>query len=286
MEYDKVGKLVKTTNPSGKVTAYSYESNGNLIKLGYPDGSQVSYTYNPNNQMTSVVDAELQTTQFVYDAVGNTLQIKQPSSSTSYSYNKNGLPIQVNYTLKDETTRKDVMTYDVFGNILSTEKTGSNAELSSIANYSYDKLGRLTSYSEGNISEEYRYDNLGNMTEKKVNGEKVGIYQYNEASQLTAKILHDTPYTYQYDQRGNLIGESRNGRPILSYTYDATNHMVLGKNLESGESSAYKYNGLNMRVQTIQTLKEPSRGGGNATTSSGAFKLTLPEPPRACLKIK
>lgn len=61
-------------------------------------------------------------------------------------------------------------------------------------------------------------------------------------------------YSYSYDRRGNLTEECRDGVPVRRYRYDATNHMVLGKNLETGEKTEYGYNALYMRVKNVQTL--------------------------------
>jgi RHS repeat-associated protein len=66
--------------------------------------------------------------------------------------------------------------------------------------------------------------------------------------------MDGTPYSYAYDRRGNLTEERQNGILTGQYTYDAANRMVLGKNIQSGEQTAYGYNGFDMRIKNIQTL--------------------------------
>ena len=75
-----------------------------------------------------------------------------------------------------------------------------------------------------------------------------------QTEMLIAMTQNGIPYSYRYDKRGNLTKESRNGNPIRQYTYDTTNHLTLGKNLESGEQTEYGYNALYMRVKNVQTL--------------------------------
>ncbi len=256
MDYDKVGNLTKVTDHNGKTTGYSYDANGNNTGIAYPDGSAVGYTYDKNNRMTKVVDAEQQVTQYAYDSAGNTLQMQQPGATTSYTYNKNGLPIQILQQMKDGTQMEDNLTYDAIGNILSSVKKGSTSALTEDETYSYDAIGQLLSYTKGQNTESYTYDMLGNMTEKSVNGNQEATYQYNALNQLTNKTENGITYSYRYDKRGNQIEEMCGDQVTRKYIYDATNHMVLGRNSENGEKSEYVYNGLSKRVKNVQKLEQ------------------------------
>ncbi|MFA9466850.1 MAG: glycohydrolase toxin TNT-related protein, partial [Velocimicrobium sp.] len=209
-----------------------------------------------NNRMTKVVDAEQQVTQYVYDSEGNTLQMQQPGSATSYTYNKNGLPTQILYQMKDGTQMEDNLTYDAIGNIVSSVKKGSTSALTEDETYSYDAIGQLLSYTKGQKTESYTYDMLGNMTEKRVNGTPDATYQYNASNQLTNKTENGIAYSYRYDKRGNQVEEMCGDQVTRQYIYDATNHMVLGRNSENGEKSEYVYNGLSMRVKNVQKLEQ------------------------------
>ncbi|MFA9466995.1 MAG: phage tail tip lysozyme, partial [Velocimicrobium sp.] len=175
-----------------------------------------------NNRMTKVVDAEQQVTQYAYDSEGNTLQMQRPGATTSYTYNKNGLPTQILQLMKDGTQMEDNLTYDAIG-----QKT-----------------------------ESYTYDMLGNRTEKSVNGNQEATYQYNALNQLANKTENGIAYSYRYDKRGNQIEEMCGDKVTRQYIYDATNHMVLGRNSENGEKSEYVYNGLSMRVKNVQKLEQ------------------------------
>lgn len=193
--------------------------------------------------------------------MGGLLSISQPGSVASYMNNAKGLPSRVKYLLDDGTAMEEAFTYDALGHIIGSERKGNAAGLTRNAAYAYDAAGRLLSYREGQDIETYGYDALGNRISRTVNGSEKSVYQYNAWNQLTAMTENGMSYSYGYDKRGNLTEERRGGSLIRQYAYDVTNHMVLGKDLESGEQTEYGYNGLYMRVRNVQTPAEGSHAG-------------------------
>ncbi|WP_347280921.1 RHS repeat-associated core domain-containing protein, partial [uncultured Alistipes sp.] len=148
-----------------------------------------------------------------------------------------------------DTRASEQITYDALGRIKTHTGTSSIPEYAFTRSYAYDAIGRLASYSDGENTEDYLYDALGNRTEKQTDGKTAAAYQYNAMNQLTAMTQGEETYSYLYDQRGNLT-EERHGEQVLrNYAYDAANRMVSGKNLVSGTKSEYTYNGLLARVK-------------------------------------
>lgn len=252
MEYGRIGRLSKVTDHNGRATGYAYDANGNITNIVYPDGSAAGYAYDKNNRLIKVTDAEGEITQYTYDKKGNILSLVQPGSTSAYTYNAKGLPTKVRYSLNDGNVMENSFTYDAVGNIVGSERNGNTAELTASAAYTYDPLGRLLSCREGQNTQAYGYDALGNRLFKKVNNVQTAAYQYNEGNQLTAKMENGISFTYGYDRRGNLTEERRNGVLTGQYTYDATNHMVLGRNPETRETTEYGYNALYMRIKNVQ----------------------------------
>lgn len=274
MEYGKTGKLAKVTDHNGRITGYRYDANGNTTGIDYPDGSAVGYTYDKNNRMTTVQDAGEQAMQYEYDAAGNTVAIRQPGSTSTYAYNALGLPTQVKYQLTDGTWMENKLAYDALGNIVGSDRKGSSPELTKKAAYSYDPLGQLISYKEGQVTEAYGYDPLGNRVTKTINGIQEATCQYNALNQLTARTENGIPYSYGYDKRGNQTEERCGGNLTKQYTYDATGHMVMGRNLESGEKTEYGYNALYTRIKNVQTLvNRPNSYTSHAVKPEGGGRL-------------
>lgn len=260
LEYGVTGRLSKVTDQNGRAVGYAYDANGNRTGMACPNGGAASYTYDRNNRMTKAVDAEGQETLYGYNPLGGVASRKHLGGETSYEYNGKGLPTRVRHELADGTHMETGFTYDAVGNILEADSAGSSPELTKKVSYTYDALGRLLSYGDGRVTESYGYDPLGNRIMKKVNGGREADSRYNVLNQLTERTENGIQYGYGYDKRGNLTEERRGGSLIRKYAYDATNHMVMGRNLESGEKSEYAYNALNMRVKNVQTL-EDRRGG-------------------------
>ena len=286
LEHDSLGRLTKITDHNNRSTGYSYDPAGNITGIVYPDGSTISRAYDKNNRLKSVTDPEGILTQYGYDAAGNLLSINAPGSSAAFAYNANRLPIQAQYQFGDGTSLAETFMYDVMGRIINAERksqisvpgslqgtsqanTLENSQDNPLDNlnpyqlpkstaYTYDALGRLLSITEKraekHTTETYVYDALGNRISKAVNGVQKASCQYNAANQLIAMTMDGTPYSYAYDRRGNLTEERQNGILTGQYTYDAANRVVLGKNIQSGEQTAYGYNGFDMRIKNIQTL--------------------------------
>ena len=254
MERDVLGRLTKVTDPDGRNAGYGYDKVGNLTQITYPDGSTASYTYDGNRRLIQVTDVEGKAAQYTYDLAGRMTALVQPGSRSNYTYNAAGLPTYAGYQFEDGTSLEEQFTYDLLGHITATERRGSSPALTASRAYTYDARGQLLSYREGQTTESYTYDLLGNRTQKKVNEILKAAYTYNAANQLTAMTENGKEYTYAYDRRGNLTEEQKADIPIRRYTYDATNHMVMGKNLENGEKTQYTYNALYMRTRRIQTL--------------------------------
>lgn len=254
MERDVLGRLVKVTDHNGRETGFAYDAAGNRTKITYPDGTAAVYAYDRNNRLVKVTDGESQAAQYIYDSAGNLLSIAQPGSSSICTYNANGQPVKVAYSLGDSISMSETFVYDAMGRITGSERTGSAAEFVRSTAYAYDAMGRLVSYRSGQNEEIYAYDALGNRTSKSVNGLQKAVYQYNQLNQLIAMTEDGAAYDFAYDRRGNLTEENRDGSPIRRYIYDTAGMLTAGENLESGEETAYTYNALRMRVENVRKL--------------------------------
>lgn len=80
---------------------------------------------------------------------------------------------------------------------------------------------------------------LVNRTSRSLDGVQRAACQYNALNQLTSMVEDGVVYSFGYDKRGNLTREYREDSLIRQYAYNAAGYMALGKNLESGEETAY-----------------------------------------------
>lgn len=254
MSRDDLGRLTSVTDHNGRTTGFTYDAVGNRTGISYPDGSAVAYAYDGNNRLVQVTDTQDVETQYTYDTAGNVASVIQPGSTAAYAYNANRQPVKVNYQLGADVFMEENLTYDSMGRITTSQRTGSAAEFIRSASYAYDALGQLTTYQVGQKVENYTYDALGNRRTKSLNGIQCAAYQYNMLNQLTSMVEDDVAYSFAYDKRGNLTEEYQEGILSRQYSYDTAGRMVLGKNLVSGEETAYTYNALQMRIGNVQKL--------------------------------
>ncbi len=284
LERDSLGRLTGVTDPGGRRTGFSYDAAGNRTGIRYPDGSAAAFAYDRNNRLLEVTEgaqipgdgsgdaegdpagtaAEI-LARYGYDAAGNVTSVTQPDSTAVYAYNANRQPVKAAYRfgggtagnqagIPTDTFLEENFTYDAMGRITGAQRTGSRAEFARTAAYAYDAAGQLVSYQNGQNLETYTYDALGNRITRSLNGIRKATCQYNALSQLTALSEDGVTYGFGYDRCGNLIQERRGEDLVRQYVYDATGRMALGKNLESGEETAYTYNALQMCVGNHQKL--------------------------------
>ncbi len=211
--------------------------------------SRAVFAFDKNDRLKKITDAAMQSISYTYDGAGNLAKAVQPGNTVSYTYDKNNRPVTVERLFGVDTRASEQITYDALGRIKTHTGTSAIPEYTFSRGYAYDALGQLASYGDGENTESYRYDTLGNRTEKQTDGKTAAAYQYNAMNQLTAMTQGEETYSYLYDRRGNLTEERLGEQVLKSYAYNATNRMISGKNLVSGTKSEYTYNGLLARVR-------------------------------------
>jgi len=270
---DLLGRITKATDHNGYSTEYTYDNVGNKVAMHYPNGSKVKYAYRLNNQLKSVTEADGTndnandnaptgntstgdaSTAFEYTPAGSLKKVTHANGAvTNYGYGKNGALTSMNMTSGNASIAK-TFAYDKVGNILSIVQEGLNADTK---RYNYDKVDQLVAYTENGMTTSYTYDGRGNRVSKvsasaqpenqSVITEIETRYTYNALNQLVSKITDDTHVEYTYDKRGNLQMEYVDGVPVKSYTFDASNTIVEGSDLQTGDKSVYQHNGFGLRT--------------------------------------
>lgn len=90
-KYDKIGRLVDTTESTGQQYSYKYDQAGNRLGASMPDGSPLVCTYDWAGRLTSVNNNEC-----THDASGNLTSITVSDTAMKYRYNSDGQLQDVN----------------------------------------------------------------------------------------------------------------------------------------------------------------------------------------------
>jgi len=226
-QFDVLGRPISVTLPDTSATAYSYATNtatvtdstgkkrksasdaaGRLITVTEPDSSNnltqnTFYTYTVLDALATVTEGS-QTRTYVYDALGRTNSATTPESGTvcfgsvsGSTCNSDGYDSFDN--LQKRTDARGVVTsygYDglnrLTGISYNVGTTGVPATPGVTLTYGSSAAqfnnGRLITMTDGVGSENYTYNNLGQMTQlqKVISGTTYTTnYAYNVASELT-----------------------------------------------------------------------------------------------------
>ncbi|WP_370978288.1 hypothetical protein [Agaribacterium sp. ZY112] len=230
-KYDELSRLMEAQGNDGQSSSYKYDANDNLIE-SYDSfanlntnnydalnrieqsidraGNPISLSYNSSDQITSVTDQRGNVTSYEYDYLGNLIKLSSPDTGVSdYVYDDasnlinqsdaNG--VQVSYS------------YDALNRL--TGINYANAPSLNI-NYRYDDFeagsnfgrGKLAEVNDGSGYTRYRYDALGQVTNRdyQINGNPFSISN----TYSPAGLLESTRYPsgrlvrYEYDELGRV----------------------------------------------------------------------------------
>ena len=229
--YDVLNRLSSVTEPSGKVTSYTYDASGNratqTVVLG-TDTTITTYTYDPLNRLLGTVTQlngiTTETVAYTYDNNGN--QLLQTHTATI-----NGIP--------QTPIVKLANTYDLFNQLITTVTSDG---VTVISTYNGDGLrvgksvnGTLTrylyEYQRVVLEENYLGDQIGrnvygiNLLTRQVGGD-ILIYMYNGHADVTALLntAGSIVATYYYDAFGNILDQTgvlSNNILYAGYQYDS-----------------------------------------------------------------
>ncbi len=239
--YDAAGRMLSSTDSSGKVIQYAYDVGGKKTKTIYPEGSVVSYSYDTAGRLAAIADNG-KTYGYTYDTLGRRVKLSYPNGTTAnYNYDNTGRLTSLTHKgALGLTIDSFTYTHDKIGNRLSIKKPAVTT------NYIYDAIYRLTQVKPSlpwEITEQYTYDPVGN----RLNGPKASIsYLYNQGNQLIEETTQAAGFMaglfgltsaatgkaeYTFDKNGNLIKKTTpTGLPNTTittlYSYDFENQLT------------------------------------------------------------
>lgn len=292
--YDSVNRLVSVTNPLGRSTVYEFDLVGNRTVMTDTLGYRSDYRYDALDRLVTEIrpilpDGTRPTTQYGYDAVGNTTAITTPRGfATHLAYDENDnltaivdpLGARTSFTYDEEDNQ--LTATDANGNITTTTynpvglpitvKDGRGAttrmeydpayNLVQLVNaegrptsYEYDPTHRLIRASDplGNATR-YRRDKLGRVTAMTDANDHVTGYDYDALGRLRSVTDAANGATrYSYDEDGNLVEIADANNHVTRFEYDLLNQMRAERN-PIGNTWRYGYDAGNRLAERIDAL--------------------------------
>jgi RHS repeat-associated protein len=273
--YDPQGRLIAVKDPLGNITRYELDKVGNRTALINPLSERTDYTYNLMDRVTRIAqptldDGRRPTTEFAYDAVGNTLVITSPNGfATRFAYDVNDnvttvtdpLGGQTRYTydaedtpltVTDANTHTETTAYNRVGlPVTSTDALGYTTTLRYDAAYNVvetiNALGRSTLY---------EYDPLGRLRQQTDPLGNATTYRRDALGRVTAVTDANGHATaYDYDALGQLTTVTDALSGTTAYTYDSVGNLTVITDA-NGSATRFEYNFLNQLKREINPLNK------------------------------
>lgn len=284
--YDNGGNLTRRTDAKGQTTTYAYDALNRRTQQGLADGKSLaysydtalngigrlavsssasgttSYSYNSHGRIAARVEAINKnrmftqlTTRYSYNGKGQLKSMTYPSGKVvGYEYNSKGRLITL--TLDGQPLLANIK-QQVFGAV----KGWSWANGQSYSR-SFNKDGRLSSYSSNTGSKSLGYDANGNITD-------IGsaVYGYDPINRLIAANDAAFNLAWSYDANGNRINEM-SGENNHSYTLSNSSNRLLAV-----DSTLYQYDANGSLISNGSSSYQYDVQGRLVSVNNGATGL-------------
>ncbi|HOU15338.1 MAG TPA: RHS repeat-associated core domain-containing protein [Anaerolineae bacterium] len=205
--YNKVYRVLTTTDGEGYVTSLTYDANGNVVTVTDGNNHTTTFTFDDLDRVDSLTNAENETTAYRYDRVGNqTHLIEADSVVTLYGYDPlyRLAAVTLNYRPGElESADVNVDThyhYDEVGNLVAILDAEEHE-----TRFAYNGLNLLVQEVDalGNTWD-YEYDPVGNRTARIDALRHRTEYEYYPDDQLKRTTYHDDTFVlFIYDENNN-----------------------------------------------------------------------------------
>lgn len=207
--HDRSGvDLLHTYDALGRRRRLELRGNGELLATWEHD-------YDADGRITRVVDPAGAEALLTYDRTGRLAEVRHGNGVTStWTYDAASQPVGLTLrSASSEVLSQWDFSYDADGNRVSARHAWAGG--TRVASHGYDKLGRLILTRNGQGSETFVWDDVGNRLT--TNGEAPAAYDAAD------ELLTTATAGYRHDAAGNLVEEIAADRR-LSLGYD-----VLGR---------------------------------------------------------
>jgi YD repeat-containing protein len=263
--YDQHGRLTTETRQTSATpsitytTGYNYDTQGRLSGITYPSGRAVNYSFDGMGRISQVSTSYNGTTNIlssniVYEPFGGVHGFTYGDGLTA--------PVQTYVRQRDQDGR--IASYTLNGKAMSIGYDAASQisfitdplNLGNTANYSYDPLSRLTSYTQSAISQGYSYDADGNRVSQTL-GSTISTYGYVPGSNRLSSIqtgattqsitqdgngstASDASRQYNYDLRGRLT-QVTTAQGVINYEVNALGLRVRKQVPYANTDTLYHY---------------------------------------------
>jgi RHS repeat-associated protein len=229
--YDPLNRLTALTDPGDNAWTFTYDAGNRMTNMLMPNGITAGYQYDAAGRLAALVyrnssDAELQSFEYSYDAVGNPVSVKREDNQYElYQYDKTYQLTRVDYDATNSvapSTNWTEYVYDLVGNrvTMTQSSTGVSPVVSS---YLYDPANRMLSVTSETSVAVFQWDDNGNMHQQTENGTNT-FYSWDHDNKLVEISYADgTTNRFAYYPSSSLRHTKEDSGGTNHYVYDGQN---------------------------------------------------------------
>jgi RHS repeat-associated protein len=244
--YNDEGLVATATDPAGLVVSYAYDDSDNLVSVSDSAGpAAAGYTwqfgYDDSHELTSMTNADEETTTIEYSAgqvisqtdpmnrtttwsysAGETLVTSPAGNETQYLWNSEGEPVSTTRGYGTSYATTTATTYDDAGE--PTAVTDGNGQTTT---YGYDSAGNRTSETDPDShTTSWTYDSNRNVLTETLPSGKTTTSVYNSQNLPTSVATSATGVSTEtsstiYNSDGEPTSSTDARGKTTSYTYDS-----------------------------------------------------------------
>ncbi len=265
-DYTDADRLLRRTEPRGKIVEYDYDGVGNVVKETVRDGGDPGFGLRVSQHVYDGLNRRIRTTRLfeggtvvmnaTYDGE-NKIRDDDPLGRTTF-YRHDELNRLIETTEPEWQLGKAKTTqllYDGNGN--AVEERRLNEPANQIRRNEYDALNRLSKKTDATgASWVFEYDAVGNRTREVDPRLDATTFDYDARNRLVRSTVFLNRVTtpnrqvvtqYTYDAVGNRLQETWPNGNIVQHTYDALNRQTSTTD-RLGAMMAYTYDARGNRL--------------------------------------
>lgn len=230
--YDTELRLVEVVNPLGQVWRYEYDAVGRLVREVDYDGRALRFEFDEAGQLVRSVNAADEATEYVHDLLGNVIERRTPTGTTTYAYDPVG-------RLAEATNADAVLVVERDGDGRIMAETVNGRTVS----FDYDDAaGTVRRTTPSGVDSVWTYDRAGTPLRLATAGH-VLAFDHDAAGREVRRAVDDTgPVLRQAFDAGDRLtdqlvtGSGDGGRVVQRrrYTYGPDGHLVAAQDVVAG----------------------------------------------------
>ncbi len=232
--YNAIGQVGETIDPLGNHTSFTYDDLGKQTAIHFPDGTVGSFTYDDAGRRTTATDRAGRVTTYAYDAVGRLVKtVFADNTSMTSTYDDAGRQVAV-IDARNNTTS---FVYDAAGWKIRTIDA-----LSGQTDFQYDEVGNQTAVTDAKRQTiGFLYDDTGRLVRTNLPDGASRAVEYDEVGRRAAETDQAGRITrFGYDPLGHLLTVTDALNQVTRYAYDETGNRVSQTDA-NGHATRFEY---------------------------------------------